>query len=407
MSADATLRREVSLPMLILYGLGTTVGAGIYALTGEVAGSAGMKAPLAFVVAAMLAGVTALAFAELAGRLPKAAGEAVFVDHAFGRRLLTTLVGLAVMTAGVVAAAAITNAFGGYVAELVDAPRWVMVVALVAALTGIAVVGAKESVAAAAVFTTIEVAGLLVVVWAGREVLVDVPSRATELFAPPGQVSGWSGVLGGAFLAFFAFLGFEDIDSMAEETDDASVSLPRAVIYTLAITTAIYLAVSTVAVLSVNPVVLGRSEAPLALIYETSGGRGELMSVVAALAMVNGALVQLVMIPRVLYGLSNLGVVPSWAGRVSPRTHTPVRATIASAVIVIVLAIGFDLGALARITSATTMAIFVTINASLIVIRRRDGPTTTFQVPRAVPFVGIGASGVMFAAEVARLQGWV
>ena len=120
----AQLEREVSLPMLILYGLGTTIGAGIYALTGEVAGSAGMRAPLAFLVSALLAGVTAIGFAELAGRLPRAAGEAVFVDRAFGRRPLTRAVGLAVLTAGVVAASAITKAFSGYVAELIEVPRW-------------------------------------------------------------------------------------------------------------------------------------------------------------------------------------------------------------------------------------------------------------------------------------------
>ncbi|MGI9616477.1 MAG: amino acid permease, partial [Acidimicrobiales bacterium] len=105
--------------MLVLYGLGTTIGAGIYALTGEVAGEAGMRAPLSFLVSALLAGVTAIGFAELAGRLPKAAGEAVFVDRAFGRVALTRSVGFAVLLAGVVAAAAIANAFGGYVAELV------------------------------------------------------------------------------------------------------------------------------------------------------------------------------------------------------------------------------------------------------------------------------------------------
>jgi APA family basic amino acid/polyamine antiporter len=125
--AEPRLEREVSLPMLVLYGLGTTVGAGIYALTGEVAGSAGMKAPLAFLVSAVLAGITAVGFAELAGRLPKAAGEAVFVDRAFGRRGLTRIVGLAVLLAGVVAASAISNAFGGYVAELIDGPQWLLV----------------------------------------------------------------------------------------------------------------------------------------------------------------------------------------------------------------------------------------------------------------------------------------
>ena len=399
------LEREVSLPLLVLYGLGTTVGAGIYALTGEVTRSAGTRAPLSFLVAAALAAGTALGFAELAGRLPKAAGEAVFVDHAFHSRFVTLSVGAAVGFAGVVACAAILNAFGGYLAELVEAPRWWFVVGLVVALTMVAMSGVKESVGMAAVFTVIEISGLLLVVWAGRGSLGEVPGQLGHLVGPPTGVDGWGGVLGGAFLAFFAFLGFEDIDSVAEETRAASVNLPRAILLTLAVTAVLYVTVSTVAVLEVDSVVLGSSDAPLSLVYERTGGNPDLMSVIAALAMVNGALIQLVMIPRVVYGLSNLGLVPSWAGAVSRRTHTPVRATVLGAVVVALLALSLDLGPLARLTSAATMAIFVTVNVALIVIKRRDGPTSTFQVPMWAPVAGIVASTAMFVAEAAVLFG--
>lgn len=403
---NARLRREVSLPMLVLYGLGTTVGAGIYALIGEVAGSAGMRAPLSFAVAASLAGITGLGFAELAGRLPRAAGEAVFVEHAFSVRALTAAVGAVVMGAGVVAAAAITNAFGGYLSELVDAPRWLLVIVLTVVLGAVAISGAKESVGAAAIFTIIEIAGLGLVVWAGRDTLTQVGDQLGDLVGLPTNIDGWTGVLAGAFLAFFAFLGFEDIDAVAEETENAPVTLPRAIILTLVITTVIYMTVASVAVLAVDPAVLGASDAPLGLIYESAGGSGELISGIAALAMVNGALVQLVMIPRVVYGLSNLDLMPAWAGAVSPRTHTPVRATIAAVVVVTILAISLDLGPLARLTSAMTMGVFVAINAALLAIKRRDGPTATFQVPPLLPVVGIVASAVMFAAEISQIIGW-
>jgi amino acid transporter len=397
------LRRDVSLPMLVLYGLGTTVGAGIYALTGEVAGQAGMRAPLSFLVSAMLAGITAIGFAELAGRLPKAAGEAVFVDHAFGRRVLTGAVGMAVLTAGVVAASAISNAFGGYVAELIEAPRWLLVIALVLVLGGLAVSGVKESVVAAGLFTVVEVIGLLLVIWVGRESIPDIGLHVGDLLAPPASLSGWSGVFGGAFLAFFAFLGFEDMDAVAEETKNAPVTLPRSILITLGVTAVLYILVAAVAVLQVEPAVLAESDAPLALIYEQSGGNPDILAFIAALAMVNGALVQLVMIPRVVYGLSNLDLVPAWAGMVSPRTHTPARATIGGACLVMVLAVAVELEWLARVTSAVTMSIFIAINAALIVIKRHDGPTTTFQVPPWVPKVGIVAASAMFIVEVVRL----
>jgi amino acid transporter len=389
--------------MLVLYGLGTTIGAGIYALTGEVAGEAGMRAPLAFVVSALLAGITAIGFAELAGRLPKAAGEAVFAHQAFGRPPLTRAVGLAVLTAGVVAAAAITRAFGGYVAELVDWPRWLLVVALIAVLAGLAVSGVRESVLAAGVFTLVELGGLGLVIWVARGNLPNLVTRADELVGPPSSIEAWGGVLSGAFLAFFAFLGFEDMDAVAEETRNAPVVLPRAILATLGITTVLYMTVAGVAVLQVEPAALAESEAPLSLIYERAGGDPEVLASIAALAMINGALVQLVMIPRVVYGLTNLGLLPPWAGQVSPRTHTPIRATVAGAGLVAFLAIGVDLEWLARLTSATTLGIFITINAALITIKRREGPTTTFQVPAWVPVVGIAAASAMFAVELARL----
>ncbi len=402
-SAAGGLQRDVSLPMLVLYGLGTTIGAGIYALTGEVAGEAGMRAPLAFLVSALTAGVTAVGFAELAGRLPLAAGEAVFTDHAFGRRRLSRLVGVAVLIAGVVAAAAITKAFGGYVAELIDWPRWVLGLLLVAGLGILAASGVRESVVAAGVFTVIELAGLGLIVWVARGQLDDIVLRADELVGPPTSFAGWGGVMGGAFLAFFAFLGFEDMDSVAEETKDAPVTLPKAILITLGLTTIIYMIVAAVAVLQVEPSVLAGTDAPLALIYERSGGNGDVLAFIAALAMVNGALVQLVMVPRVVYGLANLDLIPAWAGAVSPRTNTPLRATIAGAVTIGILAVLVDLEWLARFTSATTMAIFATVNAALIVIKRRDGPTTTFQVPAWVPVVGVATAASMFAIEVVRL----
>lgn len=397
------LVREVPLPMLVLYGLGTTIGAGIYALTGEVAREAGLRAPLAYVMAALLAGVTGLGFAELAGRLPKAAGEAVFVDRAFGRPWISASVGWGVMVAGVVSAAAITKAFGGYLADLVPIPSSVLVLAIVALLAAVAVAGARESVGLAAAVTVIEIIGLLLVVWAGRRVLPDAPGRIGELLGPPASLAGWSGVMAGGFLAFFAFLGFEDIDAMAEETPHARRNLPRAILTTLAVTLVVYVCVAAVAVLAVDPVELGRSDAPLTLVYERLGGVPAVLGSIAVLAMVNGALVQLVMVPRVAYGLTRLGLLPEWAGRVSLRTDTPARATVAVAVVVALLALAIELAPLARLTSAVTLAIFVSVNASLLRIKSREGPTTTFSVPAWYPAVGLVASTAVLGFELWRL----
>ena len=388
--------------MLLLYGLGITVGAGIYALIGEVAGEAGMAAPVSFVLAAVLAGLTGLGFAELAGRYPKAAGEAVFVEQAFGRRWLTLAVGLGVLAAGVVAAAAISVAFGGYAGELVPIPEPVLVLGLLAVLGAIAMVGVRESVASAGIITVIELGGLALVVWTARDAWGDAPSRLAELTGVTGASA--TGIVGGAFLAFFAFHGFEDMDAVAEETIDARSTLPRAIIGTLAITTVIYVLVAVTAVLAVTPAQLAGSDAPLALIYETGGGRPGILAAVAGIAMVNGVLVQLVMAPRVVYGLTNLGLLPDSWGAVSPRTGTPLRATAAALVVVAVLATTLDLSFLAKVTSGIVMGVFISVNVSLIAIKRREGPTTSFQVPSWLPWLGAAASIAMFIAELAGDQ---
>ena len=298
-----------------------------------------------------------------------------------------------------VAAATIAVAFGGYVGELIDVPEWILILALVVVLGTVASIGVQESVTSAGVITVIELAGLLLVVIAARGAWTDAPARADELIGLSG--GAWTGVFSGAFLAFFAFHGFEDMDSVAEETIDARRTMPLAIVLTLVVTTVIYVIVAATAVLAVPPAELADSDAPLALIFETAGGRPEIMAAIAGIAMVNGVLVQMVMAPRVVYGLTQLGLLPRWAGAVSARTGTPVRATIASVIVIAVLALTFDLEGLARVTSGVVMAVFVSINVCLIVIKRREGPTTTFQVPAWLPWLGAIASIAMFVIEVA------
>jgi len=127
MSDQPTLKRALSLPVITFYGLGTIIGAGIYVLVGEVAGKAGMLAPLAFVVAACIAALTAFSYAELSARYPRSAGEAVYVHSAFGRRWLTAATGWAVVSTGLVSAATITRGFYGYLDLFVTVPPWLAI----------------------------------------------------------------------------------------------------------------------------------------------------------------------------------------------------------------------------------------------------------------------------------------
>jgi amino acid transporter len=391
------LRRSLSLPLVVLYGLGTTVGAGIYALMGEVAGTAGVHAPLSFLIAGVIAGLSGLTFAELSARFPKSAGEAVYVREGLGLRGAPLVVGLMVVLAGSVSAATIANGFVGYLAELLELPQAISVISLIVLLVGIAVWGIGESVRLAGIITLIEVAGLLVVAWAGRDA---IPGGATWLVEMP---VSWGGVFGGSLLAFYAFLGFEDMVNVAEEVKDAPRTLPRAIAWTLGVTVLLYVLMATVSIGVLPPAVLAESQAPLVHVWEASTGRsGALIAWISIIAMINGALIQIIMASRVLYGLSSQGWLPARLGRVSVRTQTPVFSTVLVGSVVAVLALIFPLGPLARATSTITLVIFALVNAALWRLKREPTPDGVPRVPRFIPVLGMLSAIGLLAVEWLR-----
>lgn len=388
------LKRSISFPLLLLYGLGTTVGAGIYALMGPVAGNAGGATPLAFVIAAGLATLTALSFAELSARHPRSAGEAVYVREAFGQPMAASLVGLFVAFSGSVSAATITRGFAGYWTSLVPVPEVLAIGVSISVLTLVAIWGIRESVTLAAIITAIEIGGLLFVVWAARESLGEIDVRWTE-FLPSERTGGggaWAGVFAGALLAFYAFLGFEDMVNVAEEVKQVRWNLPVAIISTLALTTLLYFLVAATAVLTVDPEVLAESTEPLALVYRTATGRSaSAISIIAMLAMLNGALIQIVMASRVLYGLAGEPLVPRAFGEVSSRTRTPHRATLVAGGVVLAMALFFPIEELAAIASSITLLIFALVNAALIRLRKLDPEpdSVSIRIPALVPWLGM------------------
>jgi basic amino acid/polyamine antiporter, APA family len=385
----ASLKRTLSLPMVVLYGLGVTIGAGIYVLVGEAAGRAGMATPFAFLIAGVVMLCPAASFAELSGRLPFAAGEARFVDEAFRRNWLTLAIGLAVACVGIVSSAAIALGSTGYIAQLVSLPHAVILTIVVVAMGAIASWGIGESVAFAGILTIIETAGLLaIIVGAGAdETLV---TRLAEL-APPAGIEHWPGIAAASLLAFFAFIGFEDIDSLAEETMDPPRTLARAIFITLALSMLLYAAVSAVAVLAIDPAELAGLDAPLAAVFErTTGLSPSAITIIAILATLNGVVVQIIMTSRVLYGLANHGHLPRILAQISPATRTPLLATSLSVGAALTLALAFPIGELAEWTSRITLLIFVVVCAALLRIKLRGtvAPAGTFVVPIWVPAIG-------------------
>lgn len=398
-----SLRQALSLPLIVLYGLGTTVGAGIYALTGKVAGVAGLHAPLSFLLAAMLAGFTAFSFAELAGRLPFSAGEARFVAIAFGSRRFALAVGLAVVLSGAISSATIINAFHGYLDDLWPVPHAPVVVLTVVALVALACWGIRQSVVVAAVLTVVEIGGLLLIIVAAGESLAELPQRLGEL-APPGPGPMWNGILFGGVLAFYAFIGFEDIVNVAEETQSASRNVPLAIILTLVLTTVLYVTVALVAVLSVQTELLAASNAPLVLVYTSAGaGTAEIINVIALIAVINGALIQTIMGARVLYGLAQMDDLPALFGYVHPRTRTPVFATVAVGAVILAFVLTLPLIRLAELTAIVLLAVFLACNAALIRIKLRDPlPPGVRAVPIWVPAIGALVSAGMLGYALLR-----
>jgi amino acid transporter len=393
MNQPTQLKRGLSLWLLLFYGLGNILGAGIYVLVGKVAGSAGLFAPAAFFVASLVAAFTALSYAELAARYPLSAGEAVYVQQGLRLPALSVLVGLLIVLMGAVSAATIARGFVGYLDVLFELPDSLAITLLIIVLGTTAIWGIVESVSIAALVTLIELLGLGLVLAVAGDNLFSIPERLPELI-PPLDPAIWQGILFGAFLAFYAFVGFEDMVNVAEEVRNPVRNLPLAILLALGITTLLYAAVSLTAVLTVAPEQLSASDAPLAMVYEHATGRKPVvLSIISLFAVVNGALIQIIMGSRVLYGMSRQGWLPALFGHVWYKTRTPVAATIAISGLVLVLALWLPLVTLAKSTSFLVLIVFSLVNLSLLRIKWRDPhPEGLRVIPQWIPAGGIIAS---------------
>ena len=391
-SQEPRLERRLTLPILVLYGMGTTIGAGIYALTGAVAGTAGMYAPIAFALAAVLAGFTALSLAELSARFPRAAGEAHYVQQGYGAPRLATIVGLAVALAGAISAATVTRGFAAYVETATPVSGWIWIVGMALIAGGVAARGIAEAAWLAALLTLVEIAGLLIVIFVTRGSLAELPDRIHELI-PPFEPEAWTGILAASVLCFYAFLGFEDMVNVAEEVRDVRRTLPLAIVWTLVGTLVLYVALAVAAVLAAPPAELASSEAPLALLYQRATGNPPyLLSAIGSIAMSNGVLIQVVKASRVLYGLADQGALPRLLARVHPRTRTPINATAIVTGVVVVLALAFPLAALARVTSLITLGVFALICGALFRLRSTPPPASVRRTPPWIPATGFVVS---------------
>lgn len=388
--------------MLILYGLGTMIGGGFYALLGEIAGEAALFTPLAFLLSGLLAFISATSFAELSSRFPFSAGEAHYVQEGFSNKSFSTLIGWLVILTGIVSSAALAVATAGFMQDFISIKPMIAIIFIVLLMGIVAGWGIGKSVAFVAIVSIIEIAALVYIVFVTGDNLSALPDRWQELLVPTNNTV-WLSVFSGAFLGFYAFIGFEDMVNMAEEVKDVRKNLPIAILVTIILTTLIYVIVSTIAVLTVSPEMLSGSNTPVAEILRGHGAFSmKMIGVVSLLTGVNGALVQIIMASRVVYGLSKKDQAPTFLGEINAKTQTPLRATAVITLIVLVLAIFFPLQILAESTSFIILVIFAFVNLSLWLIKGRQNkdPKQKISFPRWVSLVGFVTSVVVLAFQV-------
>lgn len=387
MSKNAKLKRSLGLPLVTLYGLGNILGAGIYVLVGKVAGLAGTGTMLAFIIAMITAGFTAFSYVELAGRYPVSASISVYLHKAFRLRWLAVLSGLAMVAGGIASAAALARGFAGYLTSFIHISPTIASVGLLCFLGLIAIKGIAESAKTAAFLTAFEGLGLLLVIWFGRSAFGETSFSKLTTVDP---AYGIGGIFAGAFLAFYAFIGFEDMVNVAEETKNPKKTMPIAILLSLIAATVLYLLVVIVSITIVNPTELSNSSAPLTLVFERSGANyASTLSLIGMIAAINGVIVQIVMGSRILYGLSRQGWIHSKFSTIHQTHKTPVVATIVTLGFMIAATILLPLISLAQITSLLVLSIFALVNISLITIKRRgDKHQGYITVPFAIPCLG-------------------
>jgi amino acid transporter len=409
---EGGLKRAIGPKLLLLFIIGDMLGTGIYARVGGVAGEVGGIIWLSFLVAFVLAGLTAFAYSELVTKYPGSAGAALYTNRAFRTPFFTFMVAFAVICSGLASAGAAARAFGGtYLAAILGLEELSVPAAIVVAILFVVVlsiinfIGISESLKTNLVLTIIELTGLLLIILIGVLALVGggaQPARALEFSGDAGLALA---VLAGASVAFYALVGFEDSVNVAEETRDPSRAFPRALFTGIAIAGVVYLSVAFVAAMVVDPTALAEAEsAPLLLVVE-NGPLGiplGLFSVFALVAITNTALANLIMGSRVLYGMAREGVMPSFLGRVHRGRGTPWVAIVFVAAVLLILVTTGELGDLANTTVLLLLLVFAVVNVAVLVLKRDRVSHNHFSAPSFIPIlalISIGALLIKFVQD--------
>lgn len=386
-SLKPRLRKEAGLLQVVAYGIGNIVGAGIYVLVGDAAGIAGNAIWLAFALGAVAALFTGLSYAELSSMYPKAASEYVYLGKAYGNRALAFITEWIMLITEIIASAAVSLGFAGYLSNLTGLALAPVAAILLVTLTLVALLGVKASLGLNTILSLVAIGGLILVFLAGFGRLGTI----SYTYSPTGAI----GILSASSLVFFAYIGFDNMANLSEETKRPEKTIPRAILIAVALSTLLYIAVGLAAVSLVPWEQLSVSEAPLALAVSVTLGPTayDVLAVIALMTTLNTVLVLLIVSSRIIYGMANEGSLPAFLGKVSGKSQAPFVASL----LVLILALAFlplgNISAVAKVTSFGSLLTFALVNLALLHLRRvAPHLSRAFRTPFRIGWVSISAS---------------
>jgi len=354
------LHKALGLFNLIMYGVGIIVGAGIYVLVGQAAGIAGHGVWISFLLGAIIASFTGLSYAELSSAYPGASGEVNYLKHAFGRDWLAFLVGWMVAVIGFIAAATVSLGFAGYLSSILPVPIVFTAIMLIVLLSIIDLFGIAISAKINIAFTLLSLLGIFLIIMLG------IPFFGKADYTQLN--SGFGGIINATALIFFAYIGFEAIVKLSEETKDAKHLVPKALLASIAISSVLYVLLAISAVSIMTPAELGASKAPLAAAAAKASGTdlSLVFTVVALFAMLSTVLISLIVTSRMLYGMGEKHEFPKIITKVNSKTGAPYVAVLLAMLGAIAMAFFSDISILAKATTFMVFVSFLFVNLSLI-----------------------------------------
>ncbi len=368
------LKRELGLFSVVVAGVGIILGAGIYALIGIAAGETGNTIWLSFLVTSVVAAFTGLSYAELSSMFKGDGGEYDYCNAAFGKRI-AVLISLLIIFTGVVSAATVALGFAGYLSSLFSIKYLIAGIAIVVLMSFINYHGISDSNKFNLISTFIELFGLLVIIILGigkfgNADLLDMPN-------------GFYGVLKAGALVFFAFMGFETIVKLSEETKNPQKTIPKAIIISIAITAVIYVLVSIAAVSILSASELAGSKSPMADAAASVLGNSAfyILGIIALFSTSNTVLLTMLTTSRMVYGMALQNSLPKLFSRVHERRRTPYLAIWVTGIITILLVLLGDIGFVADLTTVLLFVTFAIVNVSAIVLRYKLPGKRKFRMP--------------------------